>query len=56
MGREKDRKLRRRKRRKAKLHNLKTRLTQTEDLKERRYLIRKINKINVYPSPDMPKK
>ena len=56
MGREKDRKLRRRKRRRAKLRKLKARLTQTKDLKERQYLIQKINKISVHKTSDIPTK
>lgn len=55
MGREKDRKLRRRKRRRAKLRKLKARLSQTKDLKERQRLIQKILKISVTPTPDVPK-
>jgi len=49
MGREKDRKLRRRRRRRTKFHSLKARLAQTKDLKERQRLIQKILKISVYP-------
>ena len=55
MGREKDRKLRRKKRRRAKLRKLKARLAQTKDLKERQRLIQKIHKISVYPSVDLPR-
>jgi hypothetical protein len=55
MGREKDRKLRRRKRRRAKLHKLKVRLAQTKDLKERQRLIQKLQKISLYPTLDIPK-
>jgi len=53
MGREKDRKLRRRKRRRAKLHKLKARLVQTKDLKNRQQLIEKIRKISIYPNQDI---
>ena len=53
MGREKDRKLRRRKQRRAKLHKLKVRLTQTKDQKERQHLIQKINKISVHKTSDI---
>jgi hypothetical protein len=55
MGREKDRKLRRKRRRRVKLHKLKVRLAQTKDLKERQRLIQKILKTSVYPQPDIPK-
>jgi hypothetical protein len=54
MGREKDRKLNRRRRRRTKLHKLKARLAQTKDLKERQRLIQKINKISFYPLMDIP--
>jgi hypothetical protein len=54
MGREKDRKLHRRQRRRAKLHKLKTRLAQSKDLKERQLLLQKIIKISVYPPLDIP--
>jgi hypothetical protein len=54
MGREKDRKLHRKKRRRAKIHKLKARLSQTKDLKERQRLIEKIQKISVYPMLDLP--
>ena len=50
MGREKDRELRRRKQRRAKLHKLKAKLAQTKDLKDRQHLIEKIRKISVYPN------
>lgn len=56
MGREKDRKLRRRQRRQTKLRHLKSRLSQTKDLKERQYLINKIKKISIYKTPDIPEK
>jgi hypothetical protein len=52
MGREVDRKLRRKKRRRAKLHKYKSRLAQTKDLKGRQALIEKINKISYYPFQD----
>lgn len=55
MGREKDRKLRRRKRRRAKLHKLKARLAQTKDPKERQWLIQNIRKIDIYPTLDIPR-
>ena len=55
MRREKDRKLRRKKRRRAKLHKLKARLAQTKDLKERQRLIQKIRKISVFPTLDVPR-
>jgi hypothetical protein len=54
MGREKDRKLHRRRRRRAKINKLKARLGQTKDLKERQRLIEKIQKICIYPK-DVPK-
>jgi hypothetical protein len=47
-GREKDRKLHRRRRRKRKLQKLKSRLRQTKDPKEREILINKIKKISIY--------
>lgn len=50
MGREKDRKLRRKRQRQAKLHKLKAKLAQTKDLKDRQRLIEKINKISVSPT------
>jgi hypothetical protein len=55
MGREKDRKLSRRKRRRAKLHKLKARLAQTKNLKDRQHLIEKIRKISVYPNLEIPR-
>jgi len=55
MGREKDRKLRRRKRRQAKLRVLKNKLGQTKDPKTRQELIQKINKISFYPMKDGPR-
>ena len=55
MGREKDRKLHRRKRRRAKLHKLKAKLAQTKDLKDRQRLIEKIRKISVYPNLEIPR-
>jgi len=55
MGREKDRKLHRKRRRRKKLHKLKARLAQSKDLKERQYLIQKIEKISVYPPKDIPR-
>jgi hypothetical protein len=55
MGREKDRKLRRKKRRRAKLRKLKTRLAQTKDLKERQRLIQKLQKVSLYPALETPK-
>jgi hypothetical protein len=54
MGREKDRKLRRRKRRRAKLHKLKARLAQTKDLKERQRVIQKLKKVSLYPHMEFP--
>jgi hypothetical protein len=53
MGREKDRKLRRKKRRRAKLRKYKARLAQTKDLKERERLVEKIRKISFYPMTDL---
>jgi hypothetical protein len=55
MGREKDRKLRRRKQRRAKLDKLKVKLAQTKDLKDRQRLIEKIRKISVYPNLEIPR-
>ena len=54
MGREKDRKLNRRRRRVNKLHKLKNRLAKSTDLKEKEYLTEKINKISYYPMVDGP--
>ena len=55
MGREKDRKLNRRRRRVTKMRNLKDRLAKTTNLKEKEFLIGKINKISLYPMKDIPK-
>lgn len=55
MGREKDRKLNRRRRRVTKLRKLKNRLAKTTTPKEKEYLIEKINKISFYPMKDIPK-
>jgi len=55
MGTEKDRKLNRRRRRRRKLHKFKSRLAQTKDLKERKWLIEKIHRISFYPPTDIPK-
>jgi hypothetical protein len=55
MGREKDRKLNRRRRRRKKLHKLKVKLAQTKDLKDRQYLIEKIRKISLYPNLEIPR-
>jgi hypothetical protein len=54
MGREKDRKLRRKKRRRAKLRKFKQRLARTRDLEERKRLIQKIRKISIHPPEDIP--
>ena len=53
MGREKDRKLRRRQRRQKKLHKLKRQLAQTKDLKKRQQIIEKIQKRSVYLPNDI---
>ena len=55
MGREKDRKLNRKRRRRQKLHKYKARLAQTKDPAERQKLIQKILRISVYPLDDIPK-
>mgnify|MGYP000004661234 CR=1 FL=1 len=55
MGREKDRKLQRRRRRRRKLHKLKAKLAQTKDLKDQQRLIEKIRKISIYPNLEVPK-
>ena len=47
--REKDRKLKRTKRRRKKLRMLKAKLAQTKDLKTREKLISKITNITIYP-------
>ena len=52
MGREKDRKLNRRRRRVTKLRNLKNRFTKATTLKEKENLTEKINKISIYPMKD----
>jgi len=49
MGREKDRKLRRRRQRQKKLRKLKTQLAEAGDLREKQRLIDKIKRISVYP-------
>ena len=54
MGREKDRKLRRRQNRQKKLRKLKQKLAQTKDLKDRARIIEKIRKISVYLPNDLP--
>ena len=56
MGREKDRQLRRKKRRRVQLHKYKGKLENTKDPKEREYLIQKINKISLYRKTDIPGK
>lgn len=53
MGTEKDRKLRRKQRRRAKLRKLKTKLAETKDLKERQRITDKIKKISVYYPNDI---
>ncbi|MCJ7700100.1 MAG: hypothetical protein MUO62_00820 [Anaerolineales bacterium] len=55
MGREKDRKLNRRRRRLTKLRKLKVRLAQTRDLKERQDLMRRISKTSMRPQVDNAK-
>lgn len=55
MAREKDRKLRRKRRRQVKVRKLKTRIAQAKDIKERQHLIRKLVKISDYPSLDIPR-
>ena len=46
MGREKDRKLNRRRRRVTKLHKLKSKLAKSTNRKEKEYLTEKINRIS----------
>jgi len=53
MGREKDRKLRRRQRRRKKLQKLKGQLAQTKDLKKRQQITEKIRKRSVYLPNDI---
>ena len=53
MGREKDRKLRRRQRRVRKLRKLKARLAQAKP-QEREYLVEKIKRISLDPKRDIP--
>jgi hypothetical protein len=55
MGREKDRKLNRRRRRVTKFRNLKNRLAKATNSEEKKYLIEKINKISYRPFKDIPK-
>jgi hypothetical protein len=55
MGREKDRKLRRRQRRKRKLRKLKNRLENAANLEERQFLVEKIRRISLNPKQDVPK-
>jgi hypothetical protein len=49
MRRQKDRDLQRKKNRKKKLHELKLRLQETTDSKERKRLLERINRASVYP-------
>jgi hypothetical protein len=49
MGREKDRKLRRKRRRQTKLRKLKQQLNDADDLRDKQRIIEKINRISVYP-------
>ncbi|UCD98727.1 MAG: hypothetical protein JSV42_17550 [Chloroflexota bacterium] len=56
MRREKDRKLHRRRHRRAKIKKLKTKLAEARDLKERELLMEKILKISVHPNIDLAKK
>ena len=56
MGREKDRKLNRRRRRVTKLHKLKNKLAKSTDLREKQDLTERINKISYYPFVDGPGK
>ena len=52
-GREKDRKLRRRQKRRKKLQKFKEQLPQTKDLKKREQIIEKIKKRSVYLPNDI---
>ncbi len=56
MGREKDRKLRRRQRRRRKLRKLKIRLTKATNKEERQFLVEKIRHISLNPKQDNPEK
>jgi hypothetical protein len=56
MGREKDRKLRRRQRRRHKLRKLKKRLADAANLEERQFLVEKIRRISMNPKQDIPNK
>ena len=56
MGREKDRKLRRRQRRKRKLQNLKNKLALSTKLEDRHHLVEKIKRISLNPKQDIPEK
>jgi hypothetical protein len=53
MGREKDRKLRRRQRRQLKLRKLKARLVEVKSIEERDLLIEKIRRISLDPKLDL---
>jgi len=56
MGREKDRKLRRRQRRRLKLRKFKKRLAEATNLEERQFLVEKIRRISINPKQDIPEK
>jgi hypothetical protein len=56
MGREKDRKLRRRQRRRRKLRKFKRRLVEATNLEERQFLVEKIRRISLNPKQDIPEK
>ena len=49
-GREKDRKLKRRRSRRKKIKKLKSRLVEVKNLEEKERIIEKIKKISLYPS------
>lgn len=55
MGREKDRKRNRTRRRRRKLHELKAKLAQSKNSKERQRLIQKILRISIHPPIDIPR-
>jgi hypothetical protein len=54
MATERQKEIKRRRHRRAKLKKLKNGLAQTNDLKERERLIAKINRISINPPKDLP--
>lgn len=56
MGREKDRKLHRRQRRRQKLSKFKKRLAEATILEERQFLVERIRRISLNPKQDIPER